>query len=64
MIVANLCIYKSKKHYNPGYVHKVKFKLKYISICMYIYMYMYNIYYICYIYNIYVYKNIFLLGHC
>ena len=41
MIVTNLCICKSKKHYNPGYVHKVKFKLKYICICMYVCMYVY-----------------------
>ena len=29
MTVANLCVYKSKKHYNPRYIHKVKLKAEF-----------------------------------
>ena len=57
MIVAYLCVYKSKKNYNPKYIHKSNIKI-YKEIYIYIYIYIYMHIYILYIYthtHIYIY---------
>ena len=56
-LLANLCVYKSMKHYNPSYIYKsnkfyyipkffpIRFKVKFkFNIYIYTHIYIYNIY--------------------